>query len=227
HGPGGASAPGPATFDDEVEHLARTIDALTATRTDHRVILAGYSLGARLALRVAVRHPTKIEHLVLASGSAGLEGDDAREARRADDRRWIELLRTGGLARFVDAWTAQPVLAPGRAIDDERRAEHDVMRFEHDADGLARAMDVLGLGAMPDTWPDLATLAVPVTIAAGARDAKFCAIAARMVAIVPAAHLAIVDGAGHDLVLEAPEELARLVADAARARDGDSVRDPG
>ena len=60
---------------------------------------------------------------------------------------------------------------------------------------------------MPDLWPSLTTLPVPVTFVAGERDAKFAALAARAVAQAPRAALRVVPGAGHDLCLECPKEL--------------------
>lgn len=45
------------------------------SRKARAVHLVGYSLGARLALAVAARHPQLASRLVLISGSPGLEGE--------------------------------------------------------------------------------------------------------------------------------------------------------
>jgi len=45
----------------------------------------GYSLGARVALRLAVAHPDVVRRLVLESPSAGLANAEERQARRAAD----------------------------------------------------------------------------------------------------------------------------------------------
>jgi pimeloyl-ACP methyl ester carboxylesterase len=55
-------------------------------------------------------------------------------------------------------------------------------------------------------------LAVPVTLVAGERDAKFTQLAREMAAAIPAATLAIVPDAGHAIHLEAPARIAELLA---------------
>jgi pimeloyl-ACP methyl ester carboxylesterase len=47
----------------------------------------GYSMGARFALHVALARPEVVRGLVLLSGTAGIEDDDERAARREQDRR--------------------------------------------------------------------------------------------------------------------------------------------
>ncbi|MBC7171647.1 MAG: alpha/beta fold hydrolase, partial [Polyangiaceae bacterium] len=72
-----------ASFEDEVDRLASSIAAVT---TPPRV-LAGYSMGGRLALGLLARHSGLFEHAVIVSAHPGLEDASAREARRRDDAR--------------------------------------------------------------------------------------------------------------------------------------------
>src|SRR4029077_15510464 len=63
-------------FEDEVDRLA----SLTPERGVHAV---GYSLGARLALGLALRHPARVTRLTLISCHPGLHSTAERAARRA------------------------------------------------------------------------------------------------------------------------------------------------
>jgi pimeloyl-ACP methyl ester carboxylesterase len=65
---------------------------------------------------------------------------------------------------------------------------------------------------MAPLWDRLEALAVPVTLAAGERDAKFRAIAERMADALPDARAEVIAGAGHAAHLEAPTAVARLLA---------------
>ena len=192
-------------FEAEVDRLAR----LSAEPSALHVV--GYSLGARLALGLALRHPARVARLTLISGHPGLDSDAERSERRAADERWCELLLTRGSHAFVDAWQAQPLWNTQARLDratlDRKRAE----RLSHDPAGLARSLRVTGLGQMPSYRRHLMQIQVPLTIVAGGLDDKFRNLAQQMAKTVAHAELTIVDGAGHDLLLERPEFITEVI----------------
>jgi pimeloyl-ACP methyl ester carboxylesterase len=57
----------------------------------------GYSFGARIALHIALQHPQLCERLVLISGTAGIEDDNARAERRQDDELLGEYIQEMGM----------------------------------------------------------------------------------------------------------------------------------
>jgi 2-succinyl-6-hydroxy-2,4-cyclohexadiene-1-carboxylate synthase len=176
------------------------------------VVLVGYSLGGRLALHLAARHPERIARLLLVGASAGLETESARAERRESDARWARLLRENGLEAFFRAWEAQPLFASLAELDAPGRARLEAARAGHDAEGLAWSLEAFGLGAQQPLHDALPALAVPTVWAAGARDAKFSALAAELAGRMPNARAEIVPGAGHNLPLERPAAFRSLVA---------------
>jgi 2-succinyl-6-hydroxy-2,4-cyclohexadiene-1-carboxylate synthase len=70
---------------------------------------------------------------------------------------------------------------------------------------------VLGLAAMPDYGPALGGVEVPVRVVAGERDGKFVALGWDLAAACPRDAARVVAGAGHNVVLERPAEIARLL----------------
>ena len=202
----GAEADGDVRdFEAEVDRLAR----LSADANTLHVV--GYSLGARLALGLALRHPARVSRLTLISGHPGLASDAERVARRAADAKWCELLLSRGLPAFVEAWQAQPLWATQARLDEAALSRKQRERLSHDPAGLARSLRVTGLSEMPNYRELLSQLAVPVTLCAGALDTKFRALAEQMAKTVAHAQLAIVDGAGHDLLLERPEFITAVI----------------
>jgi len=157
-------------------------------------IVVGYSLGARVALGLVAEglHP----YAILISVNPGID-DAERPARRAFDAEWARRFREEPLEGVLDAWEAQPVFAgrPFRA----RRAE----RLALDPEQLARSLEVMGLAEMPDY-----RLAVDgrCHLIAGARDAKFVAIARDL-----HAPTSIISDSGHDPTLEQPAALASVL----------------
>jgi len=63
--------------------LPTTADSLVAA--GGRGTYLGYSMGARVCLHAALDRPTSVESLVLISGTAGIEDDEERAARRRAD----------------------------------------------------------------------------------------------------------------------------------------------
>lgn len=205
------AAPVAAGFDANVDWVA---DQLTRARLDG-CHLVGYSLGARTALGLALRHPRIPARLTLIGVHPGLDAA-AERARRVDsDRGWIELLRTRGMRAFVDAWERIPLFATQeQQAPVAARARQRNIRLGHDPEGLARSLEHMGLGVMPHYGAHLADLAMPVTLVAGARDSKFAALAHTAAAHMARARVELVPGCGHNLLLEAPAAVAGLVSSA-------------
>ncbi len=192
-------------FEDEVDRLAQLASA------HEPVELVGYSLGARLALGITLRHPERVARLTLISGHPGLASDEERRARRAADSAWIELLLGRGVLAFVDAWETQPLWTTQSGLPESARSRRRAARLSHDAAGLARSLRVTGLAEMPNYFDRLAELALPVTVLAGQLDEKFSALARAMAARLRHPTLEIIPGAGHDLLLERPELITEVI----------------
>ena len=169
----------------------------------------GYSMGARLCLRLALDNPTFVPALVLVSGSPGIGGAGAREARTAADERQAQELERDGVDAFLERWLAQRLfetLPRDAAMLDVRRRGNTVQR-------LAHQLRVLGQGAQEPLWDRLAELAMPVLLVAGGYDRAYSETAQRMAtAIGSNAEVAILPRAGHAVHLEQPKELAQLLA---------------
>lgn len=204
------------SFTGEVDRLAGEVERRSAGGGDRRRFVVGYSLGGRLALAMTSRHPGLLDGAVLIGASAGLEDAEERRRRRASDEEWARRLERDGLAGFLDAWESQPLFATQRRLPAARRQMQRRLRARLEAAELAQAMRTLGLGAMPSYWLELAELELPVDLVVGEHDAKFAAVAERMAALLPAATLHAVPGAGHNVVLEAPLALCRIVEAATR-----------
>src|SRR5262245_21433519 len=66
--------------------------------------LVGYSTGARVALGIAARHPTRVAGLVLVGVDPGLADTKDRTARASWDDAQASQLETVGVAEFVHDW---------------------------------------------------------------------------------------------------------------------------
>jgi 2-succinyl-6-hydroxy-2,4-cyclohexadiene-1-carboxylate synthase len=202
-GHGGAEAAQPVTLKAVIDDVART--------TEGPFTLAGYSMGGRIALHVALAlEPERVERLVLIGASPGLADPVEREARRQADEARADRVEGMTIDAFEQEWGATPVLA---GQPDSVRAAVRADRLRNTPAGLARALRGLGTGALPALWNRMAELEMPVTLIAGERDLKFRAIAEQIANALPACELIIVQGAGHAVHLEAPDAVAAAIMD--------------
>lgn len=188
-------------------HLATAI----GPTLDDPAVWLGYSMGARVALHVALAHPELVSGLVLIGGTAGIDttvesGDDERAERRAHDDALAKRLEQIGVDAFLDEWLSLPLfegLPEWARFDDERR--------RNSVEGLAGSLRHAGTGSMDPLWDRLVEIQVPTLCIAGERDAKFGALAERMSAALPHGTAVAIADAGHGAHLEQPGSVAELV----------------
>lgn len=192
------------SFDDEVSRL------LDACGSDP-VTLVGYSLGGRFALGMLCRAPERFSGAVLIGAHPGLTSEEERQERRRSDARWAALLREKGLDAFLEQWEAQPLFASQARLAPELVAAQRAVRRAHDAEGLARSLELFGLGVMPERWSALARVEVPVALCTGELDVKFTKLAQLAAPLLPRATLSIAPRAGHNLLLERPDWVEKAI----------------
>jgi 2-succinyl-6-hydroxy-2,4-cyclohexadiene-1-carboxylate synthase len=214
---GGRDVPAAATPGDgrpraSVERTADDLATIARRLGVDRTDVVGYSLGARIALRLAIAHPALVRRLVLEAPSAGIADAAARAARSAADAERAGLAVREGIEAFVERWEAEPVLAGEAALPAAARSRQQAIRRANTALGLAASLVYAGQGAMEPLHDRLATIAAPTLVVLGATDpvrARGEEVAAR----IPGARLAVVPGAGHAPHLERPDRFHALVLD--------------
>ena len=185
----------------DMDSCVRDVAGLAAGR----FALAGYSMGGRIALHVALAHPERVSRLVLVSTTAGIEDLGERTARRSRDEELAAWMERATIAEVAARWGAQPLFA-GQSPEVAAAARAD--RLCNDPAHLAAALRGVGTGVMTPLWDRLRELGMPVAVLAGERDVKFVALGRRLADALPRATLTIVRGAGHALALEAPAAVA-------------------
>ncbi len=164
----------------------------------------GYSMGGRVALQVAVRHPTRVRRLIIESASPGIPDPSERRARADADDALATSIERDGLESFVERWASIPLFATQQRLapeilDRERRG-----RLANTASGIAAGLRCLSVGRQPSLWPDLPSIDAPTLVVVGADDRKYLALGRSLAAAVPRARLRVVANAGHTVHLEQP-----------------------
>lgn len=191
----GGSPNGRRSLPETADGVAHVIEHL-----GNPAIVIGYSMGARVALHLALAHPRLVTGMVLVSGTAGISDDTERTTRRHSDEALADRIESIGTEVFLAEWLAQPMFAslpPSAASITERLANTPA--------GLADSLRHAGTGTQTPLWSRLDEITVPTLIVTGDLDAKFTVLGEQLAAGITSATHERVAGAGHTLHLEKPD----------------------
>jgi len=175
-----------------------------------RATYVGYSMGGRLALRLALDQPQLVRALVLLGATAGIDDPIERRERRAHDEALAQRLEAEGVEDFVDGWMNQAMFEAVPRDGSDRAG-----RMTNSVDGLASSLRLAGTGTMdPPWWDELDRLDMDTLVLAGEHDQKFTGLGLRLAETIgPSAHFATIEGAHHAAHLEQPEAFVEVLRD--------------
>ncbi|HSZ36649.1 MAG TPA: alpha/beta fold hydrolase [Acidimicrobiales bacterium] len=201
---------------DLPETAGLVADAVRAAVGDRPCGLAGYSLGARVALHVLTQSDLPVNRAVLIGATGGIEDPEERtERRRSDGLRADELEASGDVGAFLESWLRGPLferLGEGADRDERRR---------NSAPGLASSLRLCGTGTQEPLWDAVAAIRCPILALAGTDDTRFAAHALRLARLAGHGVASLVPGGGHAVHLAQPGHTGRIVTQWLRATDPD------
>lgn len=191
----------------DIADLADDCCRLLDERGIEKAVIGGMSMGAFVALRVALRHPDRVAGLVLIGGQAlaftseEQEYWGARYASRRGGKVGVEFAAEDRDFNFSEEVDAR---------DPELR-EVWLRRFA-ERDGTAMHHEVQAWIGMDDVRDRLPGISVPALVIHGDRDASIPVEAAlEMYRLLPDAELLVLPRTGHAANLERPEETNRAI----------------
>lgn len=192
-------------------NVAQAAAELVAGFPAEPVDLLGYSMGGRIALRLALDHPGRVRRLILVSCHAGIRDATEREVRRRRDESLAQVLEEDGIGPFVAWWEGQPALKPYRPFPAAVAESVRARRLNQDPDGLAGCLRTLGAGSMDDLWQRLPNLKLPVLLISGAADQRYHTLMDEMGMLIPGCRRDVVLRSGHAVHRERPQVVAQMV----------------
>jgi 3-oxoadipate enol-lactonase len=212
-GHGATAAPmGAYTIDQMADDVAGLMEALGIAK----YTLLGHSMGGYAALSLAQRYASRLNAFGLIHSTGFPDGEEAK-AKRLEA---VSRIRSEGITHFVDG------LVPGLFAPDNVEklgAEVDRVKeigYKTPPQGATGA--ALAMRERPDRRDVMANTSLPLLLVAGESDA-----------VVPMARLfttegpivtkAVIKGAGHMSMYEAPEQLTAVIADFMRSVTGEIV----
>jgi pimeloyl-ACP methyl ester carboxylesterase len=193
----GRSAGTPLPSNPELaDWTAALIDAAGVAKA--RIV--GHSMGTLIALETAVHHPDKVSGLGLIATAAPMRvSDDLLIAAKADDHAAIDMISIWGEGYRA---TLGGSLAPGLwMLGGAERL------LERARPGVIFA-DLSACNGYQDALAAAAKISVPSIVIQGSRDVMTPLKGGKAIAAaIPGCRLAMIEGAGHMLMSERPEEV--------------------
>ena len=172
-----------------------------------RYALMGYSMGARLALLYALEYPHEVTHLILESGSVGIEDEGGRQDRYVADQGLAERIRAHDITWFSETWAKLEIFKTQQGLPTKVQQQIRGRRLLNSPHALAFTLKGSGQGSMPYVGHRLSELTMPVCYISGELDAKYTTIGARYFGDVHR----IVSQVGHNVHVEAPEAYRQIL----------------
>lgn len=217
HPANGRSPDLPGGRDLDFPELVRAAEALCTELGLERVSVLGHSFGGLVAQEFALRHPERLDHLVLCSTTAAFDYPDqvvAAARARATDEQFEALL--GGLTRPVPSdaaaeqmWRSILPLYFHGDVSEVIESIASATRFR------AAALNRSVLQLMPEfnTTDRLGSVETPTLVVSGDDDfiMPIDQTASRLHALLPHSRLAIIPEAGHFPWVEKPEAFVEVL----------------
>jgi 3-oxoadipate enol-lactonase len=196
---------------DELSLRNAVREAMDAVHIE-RAALVGTSLGARIALELALESPERASALVLVG--PGLDGHDWSDEVRAVGAEEEAALARGDLEAAIDASLRMWLAGPRRSLDAiGLEVQRQVAEMQRDAFRLQKGHDDLRIVPLePPASERLGEVGVPTLVVSGDEDVgDIHQIAEQLVAGIPGARRATIAEAAHLPNLERPDEFDRIV----------------
>ncbi len=187
------------------EHIAELLQAWPAKKWS----VVGYSMGGRLALYLAVHYAHIFAKAVVISASPGLENEVERQEREHQDELLTQVLLQNPLSEFLKHWYQQPLFSSLSQKPWFKEVGH--RRLQNEPKYLAKSMQLMGLAKQPSLWKMLGGCFVHLQFVCGVWDEKFVALNQKMYRLCPQANMKVIANCGHNVVLDAPQELIQII----------------
>jgi pimeloyl-ACP methyl ester carboxylesterase len=206
--------------DGDYSHLRDLVAVMAALNVDEPAVLMGCSIGAQLAMDMALEHSNRVRALILVGGGvSGLESDGPESPVFAEaEQAW----KDGDIERTAELETQIWFDGNGRAA---QQVDQSMRRLALEMNRLALSYEARKLGTrLPNlTTPSvhrLSEIKIPVLVIVGAQDQPdIHAAADYMLKYIPGARRAVMQDAAHLPNMDHPTVFRGLVKDFLRRLD--------
>jgi len=152
----------------QIEDILSLIDKLNL----ENLFLYGYSMGGRLALKVATALPDRFQALILESTNCGIVDDyDRKERQKIDESRANQI--ESDFNDFLSKWETLDLFKSPLLVDKELTHKYHRIQSEQDPPALAASLRGFGTGSMTTACDEISNFTQPILLLSGSADKKY------------------------------------------------------
>ncbi|GAB2785741.1 alpha/beta hydrolase [Halomonas shantousis] len=191
---------------DSIEAMAE----LVLRQAPSRFVLAGHSMGGRVALEIYRRAPQRVTHLILLDTGFRSRPDDETGTREEQARMaLLAQAREHGMRTMGEAWL-QGMVHPDRLKDEALLGS--VLKMIECKTPAVFAAQIQALLGRPDATPVLESIRCPTLLICGRQDTwSPLSRHEEMAELIPNSRLVVIEEAGHMSPMERPEAVASAI----------------
>jgi pimeloyl-ACP methyl ester carboxylesterase len=190
----------------ELDSLAAMAELALASTSGH-FMLAGHSMGGRVAFEILRRAPARVGKLVLLDTGYLPRGSGEHGEREAQQRQHlVELACSEGMRSMGREWLRGMV--PQERWQDSALIESMLAMVERKTPAI-HAAQIRALLGRPDASEVLPRISCPTLLLCGRED-RWSPLASHeeMARLIPGASLRVIEHAGHMTTMERPEDVS-------------------
>jgi 2-succinyl-6-hydroxy-2,4-cyclohexadiene-1-carboxylate synthase len=189
-----------------IDSIVNQLKEIILSLSNSKIILAGYSMGGRIALNFALQNASLLKGLILESCTWGIGEENLRKERVIQDEKLAEFIENNSIDKFIDYWMNIDLFNTQRRFSNEMLGQIREHKLENNRAGLANTLRCSGTGIMKPLFNNIKDIHEKTLLISGGLDSKFTDINAEMVKLFTDAKHKIIKNAGHNTHLEEPQK---------------------
>ena len=194
------------TFDDWCDDFNQLLNYLNL----NKINLCGYSMGGRLAISFAKKHPNKINSLFLESTSFGLKNEEDRNKRIKSDQIISDNI-LNNFSKTMIEWSHKPLFSSQKIRNKTEWDKQLNQRLMHKKRHLSKSLKIFRLGKMKYYRNDIRKFTFPIIIINGFEDKKFIEIGKDLLSLNRNSKHYIVPESNHNIHMENNNEFVKIL----------------
>ncbi|WP_394243365.1 2-succinyl-6-hydroxy-2,4-cyclohexadiene-1-carboxylate synthase [Vibrio astriarenae] len=172
------------------------------------IVIVGYSMGGRLALRGLVESvfaQLPLVGVVVEGAHFGLQDAQARHDREHNDEQWASRFEQEPIEQVLSDWYQQAVFS---SLNNDQRQTLVDIRSDNLGQSIGAMLRLTSLAHQSYLLPSLHKQTVPIRYLCGEKDEKF-----KQLAVDSGLPYTLIQGAGHNVHHQCPAQFASALRD--------------